>query len=649
MKTKIVSTGIIVFIAILIGCTDKDMSKTPPPGDGNAFDYRTANNITANVNYSVPEEYALAFEAYAEDPIEIVNDEPVKKEGLKTLFKGITDNDGNYSELVQIPASIKEVYLYTDALGVPSVTKYSIDGTQVKSKSVSSRAGETDYIYSTRPSELKIVNDGKWNVKGVPNYLGAPKNVSSDGLKMVNSSLGTKSDNVDNYIAENGEANINIVKDGAIIDLVVVHNSGNTVTNTMGYYYYDSQKPPRSVEDIQKIVLFPNATFAPKAGLQLGDNVRLKYWDEATQSWIDQFPKGITIGWFILVGGFNSTSYAISQPDTWKVYAYSNTELNDLQRKHNVIVRDPNTKIRYIGFEDKNFHQADYRDFIFYIEADPSYVEYNDDNIPDGKDLTDSDGDGVPDVDDEFPDDPLLAYTIKYNGTVAFEDIWPYQGDYDMNDVVMEYNTIHYLNARNLIVKVKDVWTLKNNGAQYTNGFAYQYETSSSMIRSMNITSDYTIPTRFNLNSKGLENNQTKATIILFDDAEDVVKTGKDMVFTVETTLGGMKSSELGLPPYNPFIIAEADKQRGREVHLPNHKPTDLMDMSLLHYGHDLSEPAKGLYFISNNYFPFAIHIVGTSFDFPKEGQRIDEAFPQYTRWTTSNGTENLEWYKHKK
>ena len=64
MKTKIVSTGIIVFIAILIGCTDKDMSKTPPPGDGNAFDYRTANSITANVNYSVPEGYALAFEAF---------------------------------------------------------------------------------------------------------------------------------------------------------------------------------------------------------------------------------------------------------------------------------------------------------------------------------------------------------------------------------------------------------------------------------------------------------------------------------------------------------------------------------------------------------------------------------------------------------
>lgn len=649
MKTKIVITGIIVFTAIFMGCTDKDMSKTTPPGDGNTFDFHTANNITANVTYSVPEGYALTFEAYAEDPIEIVNNEPVKKEGLKNLFKGITDNDGNYSELVQVPASVKEIYLYTNAVGVPSVTKYSLDGTQAKSKSVASRAGETDYIYSTHPSELKIVNDGKWNAKGIPSYLGTPKAVSAGALKMINATLGTNNSNLEDYIAGSGEANINIVKDGAVVDLVVVHNSGITVTNTVGYYYYDTQNPPTSVDDFQKIVLFPNATFAPKAGLQLGDQVRLKYWDETTQSWIEQFPKGITIGWFMLVGGYDATNYAISESNSWRVYAYSNTEFNDLQRKHNIIIREPNTKIRYIGFEDKNFNQADYRDFIFYIDADPSYVEYNDDDKPDGKDMTDSDGDGVPDVDDEFPDDPSLAYTIKYNGTVAFEDIWPYQGDYDMNDVVMEYNTTHYLNARNLIVKVKDEWTLKNDGAKYTNGFGYQYGTSPNMIRTLNITSNYTTPTRFSLNNKGLENNQTNATVILFDDAADVVKTGKDMVFTVEITLGGMKSSELSLPPYNPFIIVESDKQRGHEVHLPNHKPTDLMDMSLLHYGHDLSEPAKGLYFISNNYFPFAIHIVGTSFDFPREGQRIDEAFPQYTRWATSNGTENLEWYKHKK
>ena len=54
----------------------------------------------------------------------------------------------------------------------------------------------------------------------------------------------------------------------------------------------------------------------------------------------------------------------------------------------------------------------------------------------------DTDNDGIIDFYDEYPDDPDKAYdtytpSIYGWGTYAFEDLWPNQGDYDFNDLVI--------------------------------------------------------------------------------------------------------------------------------------------------------------------------------------------------------------------
>jgi LruC domain-containing protein len=33
-------------------------------------------------------------------------------------------------------------------------------------------------------------------------------------------------------------------------------------------------------------------------------------------------------------------------------------------------------------------------------------------------------------------------------GTIAFEDLWPYYGDYDFNDVALNYQVVLKLNAK---------------------------------------------------------------------------------------------------------------------------------------------------------------------------------------------------------
>jgi hypothetical protein len=63
----------------------------------------------------------------------------------------------------------------------------------------------------------------------------------------------------------------------------------------------------------------------------------------------------------------------------------------------------------------------------------------------------DTDGDGIQDQDDAFPY-PAVAFELftpsKYGtGTIAFEDLWPSYGDYDFNDVALNYQVIVKLNS----------------------------------------------------------------------------------------------------------------------------------------------------------------------------------------------------------
>ena len=61
-----------------------------------------------------------------------------------------------------------------------------------------------------------------------------------------------------------------------------------------------------------------------------------------------------------------------------------------------------------------------------------------------GSSNDDTDEDGVSDLFDDYPNDPEKAFD-NYSpaegqfGTLAFEDLWPAKGDYDFNDIVIDY------------------------------------------------------------------------------------------------------------------------------------------------------------------------------------------------------------------
>ena len=79
-----------------------------------------------------------------------------------------------------------------------------------------------------------------------------------------------------------------------------------------------------------------------------------------------------------------------------------------------------------------------------------------------------------------MPEVPGIADEDNYhvvNGTLAFEDLWPSQGDYDMNDVVVTYKSTVYKNVlSNRATKVVDRFTLAHVGGTLPCGFGYQFD-----------------------------------------------------------------------------------------------------------------------------------------------------------------------------
>jgi LruC domain-containing protein len=254
----------------------------------------------------------------------------------------------------------------------------------------------------------------------------------------------------------------------------------------------------------------------------------------------------------------------------------------------------------------------------------------------------DTDGDGILDRDDSYPDDADKAFEMftpsKYGwGTVAFEDLWPSNGDYDFNDLAVNYRIIAILNAQGLAVKLDFLITTKSNRAGYTNGFGIEIESLlSNQIESVSgniLTRNY-----INENSNGTESGQNKAVIIMFDDSNSMLNNEHTVSVKFNEPID---TNVLGAAPFNPFIII--NETREKEVHLAYKNRTTLASNNFSVSG-GVNNDEDGN-FISNNGFPWAINIVH-DFKVPKERTAINEAYNFFNTWAVSGGLQYKDWYK---
>ncbi len=276
--------------------------------------------------------------------------------------------------------------------------------------------------------------------------------------------------------------------------------------------------------------------------------------------------------------------------------------------------------------------------------------------------VTDTDGDGVPDNLDDYPVDPTRAYNTWYPsnstfGSIGFEDLWPAKGDYDLNDLVVDYQYKVVTNAQNKLVDILPKFYVRAVGASFQNGFGFQLDNilpaQISSVTGYSLNSGY-----ITLSANGTEANQSKAVIIVVDNVENVIhrpatgsffntmpNTPKGYSDTVSINLHfstPAATTSAGTPPYNIFLIRNLT--RGLEVHMPDYIPTSLANPAYFNTEDDTSDPATGRYYKSSTNLPWAIN-TPVKFDYTYEKLPIITGYNHFASWAESGGVSYPDWY----
>ena len=299
----------------------------------------------------------------------------------------------------------------------------------------------------------------------------------------------------------------------------------------------------------------------------------------------------------------------------------------------------------------------DFNDAVFYVTASP-YSAIITSNLEETttSSAPDSDGDGVSDANDDYPEDANKAFDIftpgeNIFGSIAYEDLYPSKGDFDMNDVVIDYNFQTISNVANSVVELKATFKLKALGAMIHSGFGFTLPIDPSRINSIT-GQDITTSEQVVLNANGTEAGQTHAVVLLFEDGFSAWNqafgrtntiSSEPFVEPIEITLNitftePVSSRELGDVPFDPFIFHTED--RGVEIHLAGGTPTDKAALSF-EYG---DERAVGSNYLTYDNLPYAIHLP-VVFDYPEEEESMSEAFIHFDTWAQSLNTSYKDWY----
>lgn len=273
----------------------------------------------------------------------------------------------------------------------------------------------------------------------------------------------------------------------------------------------------------------------------------------------------------------------------------------------------------------------------------------------------DADADGVADNLDEYPDDPLRAYNISYPldsstgwGTLAYEDMWPAQGDYDFNDLVLGYKLSLVLDAD---MKVKDIngqFQLRAVGATFQNAFAIEFPFASSNVETLvgnGNSSPYNMPiieadTHFIL--KVISNTNDFVSVPggdIFWNSQpeqphyDVIPI--DFQMTLSDSYDMTTAPSWGI--WNPYLMV--NRVLGHEVHLPGYPPTMHADTSLFGMDDDSTDPAQNRYYKTTSNLPWALDLP-INWRYPIERKQISHAYLGFAPWAESGGAQYPNWYE---
>jgi LruC domain-containing protein len=618
----------------------------------NGFNFGTSKSIDINVklssNLGEPLKGIPVSFYFANDTTEV--------------FKSLTDDQGSISSKLNVPSYVDQMVVKPHLVGLIKEANVSIkdnnltlsiggenglSGNVILSSSNSNQDANikslSNYTYKILTADFSYM--GTYDVNGRPNYLTTkPGRVSAQFLGFLNSSLPEERNVAYDhlvYLSSGANRDLDIVVDGEVF--ITYISEGATKRNSLAYYTYPTGQKPNSINEINEIkYVYPNASGKGSGGGMIsGDRVSL-----------GNINSGNSIGFILVSNGWDKTQSANNTHERFFSNENLNSENKDNLKQHTVVLDYEKEDLVVVGFEDTNRESGknddDFNDLLIYLSSSKKNA-ISKDKMAKLTPPVDSDGDGITDDNDQYPGDSKKAYNTFYPsktgwGTLAFEDNWPKRGDYDMNDLGVNYRYSYSVNASNQVVEMKGDYKVNKSLAYFKNGFGVELPINQNVIENVRGYDNGAGYIKYNPN--GTEAGQDKAVIIPFDNQKAIYNTQTDYSEPIRVIIEFITPQPINVlnaAPYNPFLIS--DGRRSYEIHLPGQKPTNKADKNLFGSDQDRTNLSQGKYYIGENNWPWALSFV-EPFNYPAEGQPVNEAYPKFGAWAASGGTQFKDWYK---
>ncbi len=612
-------TAIILFVLSIFSCSNPFYQEIVG-SKNNEFNYETTGQISFDIDTK-----------YANVPLDLYY-------GENKRMSLVSGTDGIIYGETTLPTYVDEVILKTNYLGFPSEIIVLIEDGSINYTYFSTQSRSTNNISTSRGGRNKnYATLGGWDSSGVPAYLISGEQLSPEFLTVLNSVLPEAQPVPDynpQYLDDGAITNISIVEDGEVF-VTFIHEGAGYKNALLFFTYNTASGAPTNIKKSDLTIIFPNVSYSGSGGgLYSGDRVK-----------IGDFTAGTTICWALVANGFSNETVGNGN-NTF----YSVDELNKEDSPYNQHVVQIAFEDRVvISFEDllRPGGDNDFNDAIFSVSSNPlTAIDTNNIITPDESSTIDSDGDGVIDSLDLFPNNANLSGVEYYPaegsyGTLAYEDLWPHMGDYDFNDLVLDLKFEEQLNSEGDIVSIHSWFLVQGILASMNNGFAIELGVASDKV--LNITGGEFSRGYIVRDVNGVEERQSRAVVGIFEDANlhFVGNEGIELEVTINFT-EPVSRQDLGFPPYNPFIMNNGE--RGREVHLPGKTPTDLVHSDYFETIDDNSTFSNGNSYKTSTGHPWALNLP-VSFQYPYDDIAVNVVYNNFDNWVDSEGTESLNWY----
>jgi LruC domain-containing protein len=690
---------------MMFSCKDKDLydPNAVKPGEeqkvANTFDFSTVQDVMLTVDYSAFNTHGpVFFSIYHENPFVGEGEDEHLDENIKPIYEDYTDKSGRFNQTVELPAYAKHLYVVTGNFfvterlmetdvqngGAKATAKSA--GTRAASRAVTRRGAQTNDV--SKMPQLSFNVDGNGNKIGERVYQdwltplgtwddrsGAPSYLI-DKSKVDQELIFSDEDMEGLYATVSQVLNANkacrktyrdhedLVLDKAS-EVTITMLGGSTCWNSsLGYYYYEVGKEPTDTKDLNIIMLFPNTQdgnwtrfdsrkndYNGNIGVNRGDAIQLMYYPNIADGDLsvvsNVFPANTKIGFILkshgwgmqgedyVIKGFaeNDRKYNVWGASTpglsyCKVpagfenkkspYQYPNPDGDSRSAKFAYKTVDGG-KYAIVSFEDA-CNDEDYDDVIFALKPIDAFKP-------------------LPEIESD---------RVVTEGVYAFEDLWPAQGDYDMNDVVVDFKHEREMTRNNTNENFKTIYqtfylTTYQNYVTLVSGLALKLNTKKK-------------PTSIVM--KKIASGSDDEETVTFENDGSIYYLTNDVKAELGTTYilelfykDGVGNNDLA--SVEPFIFRKEANDQEWEVHIPYEAPTAKMDFSYFGKGDDASKVNDNIFFVRSGNYPFAFYLAGVNIDAFKdtillranESKMIDKLYPDFLDWSLSKGTEKPQWY----